>query len=73
MKIAGFSFIRNAQIYDYPIVEALQSILPICDEVYVAVSKSEDNTKQLVADIDKQKIKIIETTWDDSLREGGKV
>jgi len=32
MKIAGFSFIRNAQIYDYPIVEALQSILPICDD-----------------------------------------
>lgn len=73
MKIAGFSFIRNAQIYDYPIVEALQSILPICDEIYVAVGNSEDNTKQLVAGINNQKVKIIETIWDDSLREGGKV
>lgn len=73
MKIAGFSFIRNAIKYDYPIVEALQSILPICDEIYVAVGNSEDETFHLVQNIDKQKIKIIPTIWDDTLREGGKV
>jgi len=73
VKIAGFSFIRNAVTYDYPIVEALQSILPVCDEIYVAVGKSEDNTVELVANVDRQKIKIVETVWDESLREGGKV
>lgn len=73
MKIVGFSFIRNAVIYDYPIVEAIQSILPICEEFYIAVGKSEDDTLNLIQKIDNQKIRIIETVWDDSLREGGKV
>ena len=73
MKIAGFSFIRNAEMYDYPIVEAIQSILPICEKVYVAVGKSDDNTYEIVQNIDNQKIKIISTVWDEALREGGKV
>jgi hypothetical protein len=37
MKVTGFSFVRNALKYDYPIVEAITSILPICDEFVVAV------------------------------------
>ncbi|GIV44261.1 MAG: hypothetical protein KatS3mg035_1384 [Bacteroidia bacterium] len=73
MKVAGFSFIRNAIMYDYPIVEALQSILPLCDEIYVAVGNSEDNTLSIIQNIHPQKIQIIPTIWDDSLREGGKV
>lgn len=73
MKVSGFTFIRNAIIYDYPIVEAIQSILPLCDEVVVAVGKSDDKTLELIQSIDPIKIKIIETNWDDSLREGGKV
>ena len=73
MKVTGFSFIRNGLKYDYPIVEAITSILPICDEFVVAVGKSEDETYDLINNIDKEKIKIIETEWDDSLREGGKV
>jgi hypothetical protein len=44
MKVSGFTFIRNAIKYDYPIVEAIQSILPLCDEVVVAVGNSEDET-----------------------------
>lgn len=72
MKVSGFTFIRNAQKYDYPIVEAIRSILPICDEVVVAVGNSEDNTRQLVAAIDP-KVRIIDTIWDDTLREGGRV
>ncbi len=73
MKVAGFTFIRNALKYDYPIVEAIKSILPICDEFVVAVGKSDDDTLELIRSIDKEKIKIIETVWDESLREGGKV
>ena len=73
MKVSGFSFIRNAVLYDYPIVEAIRSVLPLCDEVVVAVGKSEDNTLHLVQNIDPQKVRIIETTWDDSLRQGGRV
>lgn len=71
MKVSGFTFIRNAIKYDYPIVEAIRSILPLCDEVIVAVGNSEDDTLQLIQSIDP-KVKIIETVWDDSVREGGK-
>ena len=42
MKVSGFSFIRNAIKYDYPIVEAITSILPICDEFVVAIGNSDD-------------------------------
>jgi hypothetical protein len=73
MKISGFTIVRNAIKYDYPIVEAITSILPICDEIIVAVGKSEDDTLQLIKSIDSPKIKIIETVWDESLRENGKV
>ncbi len=72
MKVSGFTIIRNAIRYDYPIVEAISSILPLCDEVIVAVGKSEDNTLELIKGIQSEKIKIIETVWDDSLREGGR-
>ncbi len=73
MKVSGFSFIKNAVKYDYPIVEAIQSILPICDDFYIAVGKSEDNTRELIVNINSPKIHIIDTVWDDSLRKGGAV
>jgi glycosyltransferase involved in cell wall biosynthesis len=73
MKVTGFSFIRNAIIYDYPAVEAIKSVLPICDEFVVAVGNSTDDTLALIQNIDPKKIRIVETVWDDSLREGGRV
>ncbi len=71
MKIAGFTFIRNAVKNDYAIVEAITSILPICDEFVVAVGNSEDDTLALIQGIPSDKIKIVETVWDDTKREGG--
>jgi hypothetical protein len=75
MKVSGFTFIRNATKFDYPVVEAISSILPICDDFVVAVGNSDDNTLDLIQGIDKQKIRIIETIWDDSkeMKKGGKV
>jgi glycosyltransferase involved in cell wall biosynthesis len=73
MKVSGFTIVRNALKYDYPIVEAISSILPICDEVIVAVGKSDDDTLNLIRSIDSSKIKIVETVWNDALREGGRV
>jgi hypothetical protein len=72
MKIAGFTFIRNAVKNDYPIVEAITSILPICDEFVIAVGKSDDSTLALIQSIPSHKIRIIETVWDDQQREGGR-
>ncbi len=73
LKVAGFTFIRNALLYDYPVVEAITSILPLCDYFVVAVGRSDDETLDLVRGIGDPKIHILETVWDDSLREGGRV
>lgn len=73
MKVCGFTFIKNAILYDYPIEEAIRSILPICDKVIVAVGKSEDSTRALVESIHSDKVEILDTIWDESLREGGRV
>jgi glycosyltransferase involved in cell wall biosynthesis len=73
MFVSGFTFVRNAIKFDYPIVEAITSILSVCDEVIVAVGNSDDDTLELIKSIDSNKIKIIKTVWDDTLREGGKV
>lgn len=73
MKVTGFSFVKNAITYDYPIVEAINSILPICDDFIVAVGKSDDATLELIKSINPEKITIVETEWDESLRQGGKV
>lgn len=73
MKVTGFTFVRNAIVYDYPVVESIRSILPLCDEVAVAVGNSDDGTLELIQSIDPEKVRIIETVWDDSMREGGQV
>lgn len=73
MKVSGFTFVRNALKYDYPVVEAITSVLPMVDEFIVAVGHSEDATLELIRSIPSAKIRIIETVWDDSLREGGRV
>ncbi|TND09987.1 MAG: hypothetical protein FD123_669 [Bacteroidetes bacterium] len=72
MYISGFTIIRNAVKFDYPIVEAVKSILPLCDEVVIAVGKCDDGTRELVESIGSEKIRIIDTVWDDTLREGGR-
>lgn len=73
MKVSGFTIIRNAVALDYPVVEAIRSILPLCDEVVVAVGKSTDTTLDLIRAIDPAKVRVIETVWDDTQREGGHV
>jgi hypothetical protein len=73
MKVSGFTFIRNAVVNDYPVVQAVTSILPLCDEFIVVVGNSEDETRKLIEDINSPKIKIIDSVWDDTLREGGVV
>lgn len=73
MKISGFTIIRNAVINDYPVAEAIRSILPVVDEMIVLVGDSEDETEQLIQSIDDPKIKIHHSVWDPALRKGGKV
>lgn len=71
MKIAGFTIVRNSIKFDYPVTESILSVLPLCDVFYVGVGNSDDATLQLIKSISSEKIKIIESVWDDNLREGG--
>jgi len=73
MKVAGFTFIRNALKFDFPVAEAIASVLPLCDAFYVAVGDSEDSTLSFIRSIAPGKMKIIETTWDANLNRGGEV
>ncbi len=71
MKVSGFTFCRNAVKYDYPIVESIRSVLPLCDEFIVNVGRCEDGTLELIRSIGDPKIRIIESIWDESLRKDG--
>ena len=73
MKVTGFTIVRNGVKFDYPFIESIRSVLPLCDEMIVSVGNSEDDTLQRIKDIGDPKIRIIQTVWDDSLREGGRV
>ena len=73
MKVTGFTFIRNAIKYDYPVEEAIRSILPLCDEVIVNVGNSDDGTEDLIRSINPAKIRIFNSVWDESLIAGGRV
>lgn len=73
MKIAGFTIIKNAVINDFPIVEAIRSILPVVDEMIVLIGDSTDDTIALIESIGDPKIKIHHSVWDKNLRKGGSV
>lgn len=81
MKAAGFTIIRNAVKYDYPVLESIASVLPIVDAFYIGVGQGDDGTletiKAFAESINSKfkdlKIQIIETVWDDNQREGGKL
>jgi len=73
MKIAGFTIIKNAVLNDYPIVEAVKSILPVVDEMIILIGDCTDGTIELMESINDPKIKIHHSVWDPNLRSGGAV
>jgi hypothetical protein len=73
MKVAGFTFIRNALKFDFPVAEAIASVLPLCDAFFVAVGDSDDNTRDFIRRLAPGKLQVLETTWDASLNKGGEV
>lgn len=66
MKISGFTIIRNAVNYDFPVVESIKSVLDLVDEFVIALGDSSDDTEELVNSIKSDKIKIIKSNWDSS-------
>ena len=64
MKISGFTIVRNAVKFNYPFLESIKSILPLCDEFVVNIGDSEDNTLELIQNLRSPKIKIVQNRWD---------
>jgi glycosyltransferase involved in cell wall biosynthesis len=64
MKVSGFSMVRNALLLDYPVVEAIRSILPICDEFVIAVGECDDETPEAIRAIGDPKVRVLESHWD---------
>lgn len=66
MKISGFTFVKNASKLYIPVKQAIESILPICDEFVIAVgdNDNDDTTEEIINSIKSDKIRIIKTVWD---------
>ncbi|MFM9908941.1 MAG: glycosyltransferase family 2 protein [Chitinophagaceae bacterium] len=73
MKISGFTIIKNAIKNDYPIKEAILSILPVVDEMIIALGDSDDDTASLIESISSPKIRIVHSVWDPSINTGGSI
>jgi hypothetical protein len=73
MKVSGVTIIRNAVKLDYPIVEAITSVLPLCDEFIVGLGDSDDATEDFIRNIFSDKVRIVRSVWDMTNRVGGSV
>ncbi len=73
MKVSGFTILRNAVRFAYPFEPSIRSLLPFVDELVIGVGKSDDDTLDRVHAIDDPRIRVFETEWDFSKREGGRL
>src|SRR5690606_19015266 len=73
MKISGFTYVRNGFDFGYPFIAAIESLLPVVDEMIVVVGDSTDGSREAVEAIGSAKIKIIDTIWDMEMRKNGKI
>lgn len=73
MKVSGFTFIRNGSLLGYPYLDSIRSVLPICDEFVVAVGDSDDDTLERIRAIGSDKLRIIETQWNERMQDRGYV
>lgn len=71
MFISGFTFLRNAVRLDYPFVESIRSILPVCDEFVVALGPCDDDTEAVLRSLHPGKMRIVPCAWNENVARGG--
>ncbi len=69
--ISGFTVIRNARLMGYPILESLQSLLPLVDELVVGLGQSDDDTRSMIESLNSSKLKVFDAFWDTTKTKGG--
>lgn len=51
-KLSAYSYVKNAQRFDYPLIESLLSVITVCDEVVVGYAvDSDDQTLALLEEL----------------------
>ena len=73
MKVSAFTFIKNGHLLGYPFLQSIKSILPIVDEFVINVGMSEDDTLEMIKSLKDNKIRIINSKWNDEMRDRGYV
>lgn len=83
MKVSGFTLVRNGVEFDYPFVESIRSVLPLCDEFIVNIGISTDTTKETLEKLksslppaESKKLLFFESDWplnDPEKRKGGRI
>ena len=71
MRVSGFTFLRNAVMNGYPFEESIKSLLPLVDEYVIAVGQGEDSTLDRLYSLDSDKVKVIETCWNEKMADRG--
>lgn len=71
-KLGGILFVYNGLTHDYCFLEAIQSMLPICDTVYVLDAGSLDGTREALLAHSHPKVKVIFCTHDEWASISGK-
>ncbi len=55
----------------YPVLQSLQSLLPLVDEMVIGVGQSDDGTKEMIESLKNAKIRIFDSYWDTTKTKGG--
>ena len=71
MKVSAFTFIKNGVILGYPFIQSIQSVLSLVDEFVINVGASDDDTLKLIKSIQSPKIRIIESKWNQNMKDRG--
>ncbi len=75
MTISGFTIVRNADKYYFPVKASILSILPIVDEFIIALgdNAADDNTREIIESIQSDKIKIFDRIWSEEDFTAGRI
>lgn len=64
-RLTGYTFIKDGIEFDFPFVECILSLIPVCDEVLVCECGSKDNTLDVLKklEISHEKVRVIHYKW----------
>jgi len=73
MRVSGFTFLKNGTVLGFPYEQSLRSLLPLVDELVVAVGPSSDDTLERVRRLAaaEPRLRVIETTWNEGMASRG--